>query len=91
MSHCFQRRFLRECEELSHYDDISISDDITPFENKRYKVLGKIIAKVIIPFPEYHFDVILYMNEYYPFKPPEIVIRQKIMDGFDTLLLNENM
>lgn len=91
MSHCFQRRFKKELEELEIYDSISVSYEITSFEIKRFQQIGKIIAKVIIPFPQYHLDVILYMNEYYPFKPPEIIIRQKILNEFETQLLNENI
>jgi hypothetical protein len=74
MSHCFERRFAREIEDLSQENKTEVSYEISIKEQKLYSNYEKIIAKVVIPMDGY--DIILYMNEYYPFIPPYVVIRR---------------
>lgn len=75
MSHCFERRFGKEIEDLSKENKIHVSYHITEEEKKLYHDYENIIAKITICMNDY--DIILYMSEYYPFKAPQIIIRRE--------------
>jgi hypothetical protein len=73
MSHCFERRFGREIEDLSQENKIQVSYKISDKEQKLYREYDKVIAKLVIFMDGY--DIVLYMPESYPFRAPQIVIR----------------
>lgn len=75
MSSSFERRFAKEIEDLSKDNQIEVSYEISTNEQKLYSDYEKILAKVIIKM--YDYDIILYMSEQYPFKPPYIIIRRE--------------
>lgn len=89
MSHCFERRFAKEIEDLSQENKIHVSYEISDKEQKLYREYEKIIAKVCIEMNGY--DILLYMPEYYPFKPPQIIIRREKLSKEMMHEWNENV
>ena len=89
MTHCFQRRFAKEIEDLSKDNKIEVTYEISVEEQKLYRHNEQIIAKVIIPMDGY--DILLYMPEYYPFKPPHVIIRREKLSKEMMIRWNENI
>jgi len=84
-SHCFEKLYYKEIESLSSQYSIHVSNEISLEETKILKH-NKIISKIIVFLKEYHFDLVFYLPDQYPFKPPILLLRKDKLPFHPTIL-----